>query len=245
MSIPKIIHFCWFGRGPKSELIEKCIESWKKYLPDYEIREWNEDNFNIDRYLYAKEAYEDKKYAFVSDVARFHVLYNYGGIYMDTDVEVLKNLDEFLNNRMFAGYERTGLVNSGLILGCERHHEIAKNMLMFYAKSHFRLANGRPNMTTVCTIMTNMLTKKGIIDAAGRPTDENQLSLYPTEYFDPYDYENDEMHKTDNTYTIHYYSMSWKSEKDMKVYRVGRSIKKLVGPKLYKKIAVMKHKILG
>lgn len=244
MSIPKIIHYCWFGRGEKSELIEKCIASWKEKLPDYEIREWNEDNFNIDKYQYAREAYEDKKYAFVSDVARFHILYNHGGIYMDTDVEVLKSLDEFLDNAMFAGYERSGLINSGLVLGCEKGALVAKYMLQYYAKHPFRLKNGRPNMTTVCTIMTEILKKKEII-VDGQITDDKLIKVYPTEYFDPYDFEHDEMHISENTYTIHYYAMSWKSKGDIAVYRIGRGIKKVVGPKLYGKLARAKHSLLG
>ena len=94
--IPKIIHYCWFGKGPKPELAIKCIESWKKYCPDYEIKEWNEDNFDLNYNAYVKEAYENKKWAFVTDVVRLYALVNYGGIYMDTDVEVIKPLDEFL-----------------------------------------------------------------------------------------------------------------------------------------------------
>ena len=103
--IPKIIHYCWFGGKPKPELAEKCIESWKKFCPDYEIVEWNEGNFNINSNLYVKQAYEAKKYAFVTDYVRLYALYTQGGIYMDTDVMVLKPLDEYLNHEAFSGFE--------------------------------------------------------------------------------------------------------------------------------------------
>ena len=99
--IPKIIHYCWFGKGPKPELVLKCIASWEKYLPDYEIKEWNENNFDINSNIYCKEAYERKKYAFVSDYVRLYAVYNEGGIYFDTDLEVIKNMDVFLNNKAF------------------------------------------------------------------------------------------------------------------------------------------------
>ena len=103
--IPKVIHYCWFGRGQMPELALKCIESWKKFLPDYEIKEWNEDNFDLDSYPYTREAYDKRKYAFVTDVVRLHALYNEGGIYMDTDVEVLKPLYSFLHHTAFSGFE--------------------------------------------------------------------------------------------------------------------------------------------
>lgn len=103
--IPKIIHYCWFGRGPLPELAQKCIASWKKYLPDYEIKEWNEDNFDVNIIPYTAEAYQAKKYAFVSDYARFWIMYHYGGIYFDTDVEVIRPMDDIVANGNFMGFE--------------------------------------------------------------------------------------------------------------------------------------------
>ena len=117
--IPKIIHYCWFGNNPKPEIVYKCIESWKKYFPDYEIVEWNEKNYDVNKELYMQEAYSCKKWAFVSDYARFDVLYQYGGIYFDTDVEVLKKFpQEILCNQAFTGIESTKIISPGLVFGC-------------------------------------------------------------------------------------------------------------------------------
>ena len=116
--IPHIIHYCWFGRNPKSELVLNCIESWKKYLPGYEIREWNEDNYDVTQVNFVKEAYENQKWAFVSDYVRFDVLYQFGGIYFDTDVELLKPIpEEILAKRAFTGFENTKLISPGLVMG--------------------------------------------------------------------------------------------------------------------------------
>ena len=150
--IPKIIHYCWFGRGLLPELAQKCIASWKKYLPDYEIKEWNEDNFDVNIIPYTAEAYARKKYAFVSDYARFWVLYKYGGIYFDTDVEVIKSFDEIVTKGNFMGFELDPngenspkkyapryafSVNPGVGLGMAKGHSFVKKMLDYYATLHF------------------------------------------------------------------------------------------------------------
>ena len=114
--IPKIIHYCWFGRNPLPPLAIKCIESWKKFLPEYEIIEWNEDNFNLDKWVYTKQAYEMKKYAFVSDVCRLYAIKEFGGIYMDTDVEILNPLDKFLHHNAFSGFESNYAIPTGLMV---------------------------------------------------------------------------------------------------------------------------------
>ena len=118
--IPKKIHYCWFGGNPLPELAIKCLESWKKYCPDYEIIEWNETNFNLDSCEYVREAYQAKKWAFVSDYARLKVVYDNGGIYLDTDVELIKSLDRLLKNKSFFGTETTGVVATGLGFGAEK-----------------------------------------------------------------------------------------------------------------------------
>ena len=139
--IPKIIHYCWFGGNPLSELAQKCISSWKKYFPEYEIKEWNESNFNLQCCDYVKEAYEAKKWAFVSDYARFWILYHEGGLYFDTDVEVIKPIDDIINNGAFMGCERTGNyglgVNPGLGIGADPGISLYKEILDDYEKSHF------------------------------------------------------------------------------------------------------------
>lgn len=242
--IPRVIHYCWFGNNEKSELIKKCIESWKHYAPDFEIKEWNETNTELSEYIYAEQAYNNKRYAFVSDVVRFDVLYKYGGIYLDTDVELIKPIDKYINNNLFLGYDQKGLIASGLIMGCEAGQPIVKKIMDYYKHTPFLLSNGRPNMTTVVTIVSDILMEQKII-LNGKYYQDGQITLYPSELFDPFDYENDKMNLTEKTVSIHHYASSWKSDKDMKIYAIGRIIKKIVGNNAYNKIARLKHKIWG
>ena len=132
--IPKVIHYCWFGRGKMPEMALKCIESWKKYLPEYKIKEWNEDNFDLDMYPYVREAYDNRKFAFVTDVVRLYALYNEGGIYMDTDVEVLKSLDPFLHHNAFSGFEDDKNIPTG-IMASEKGGRWAKENLDYYSST--------------------------------------------------------------------------------------------------------------
>ena len=242
--IPKKIHYCWFGGNQKSELIQKCIESWKKYAPDYDIIEWNENNYDIDKIKYSKQAYEAKKYAFVSDVARFEILFNEGGIYLDTDVELIKPIDAFLENHLFMGYDQKGLIASGLIMGAEKNNPILMDIIKYYKVNCFLLENGRPNSTTVVTIVSDIL-KRQKIELDGKYREKDGITLYPWEVFDPYDYEHDKMKISEHTVSIHHYAASWKNSKDNFVYLIGRCIKRVVGDKLYDKIARFKHRILG
>ncbi len=199
--IPKIIHYCWFGQGEKSELIIHCIDSWKKYCPDYEIIEWNETNFDINCCKYVSQAYEHKKYAFVSDYCRFFVLYNYGGVYLDTDVELLKPISDLPDT--FVGFEHFGFVASGLIRGANKGDKICKLMLESYNKDQFILPP-----TTVCIRETEILKNFGLI-----PNNKKQFiantQVYPTEYFCPLNYVTKRMKITKNTYSIHWYGASW------------------------------------
>lgn len=157
--IPKKIHYCWFGRGQMPELAKKCIESWKKYLPDYEIKEWNEDNFDLNAYPYVREAYDNRKFAFVTDVVRLYALYTEGGIYMDTDVEVLKSLDGFLHHVAFSGFEDDHNIPSG-IMASEKGGKWAKDNLDYYVGKHFIKEDGSLDLTTnVITITNYMLLK--------------------------------------------------------------------------------------
>ncbi len=126
--IPKVIHYCWFGGGEKSRLMKKCIKSWKKYCPDYEIIEWNEDNFDVNGIEFTKGAYNAKKWAFVTDYARLDIIYKHGGIYLDTDVELLKPLDELLKYKGFFGFEEMGMVNTGVGFGAEKGNLLVKQM---------------------------------------------------------------------------------------------------------------------
>ena len=120
--IPKKIHYCWFGNNPLPESVQRCIESWKKYCPGYEIIEWNEGNYNINKIPFIEKAYKEKKYAFVSDYARLDIIYNEGGIYLDTDVELIKNIDPLLEHSCFLALESCGAVATGLGFGSIKKH---------------------------------------------------------------------------------------------------------------------------
>lgn len=169
--IPKIIHYCWFGRGPLPELAQKCIASWKKYLPDYEIKEWNEDNFDVNIIPYTAEAYAMKKYAFVSDYARFWILHKYGGIYFDTDVEVIRPIDDIIARGNFMGFETDpnpakgdaseGSVAPGLGLGVNPGLWIIEKMMHYYDGQHFVHEAVMKNQITVVHIATKVLCDNG------------------------------------------------------------------------------------
>ena len=166
--IPKTIHYCWFGGNPLPDFAIKCISSWKQFFPGYEIKQWNEDNFDVNIIQYTAEAYKEKKYAFVSDYARFWILYNYGGLYFDTDVEVVKPMDDIIARGSFMGIEMEAeagkfpLVNPGLGLGATKNHMFYKEMLNYYNYQHFINADGSLNLVTVVTHVTKMLISQGL-----------------------------------------------------------------------------------
>ena len=206
--IPKIIHYCWFGGNSLPEIAIKCINSWKKYFPDYEIKEWNESNFDLNSCDYIKEAYEAKKWAFVSDYARFKILYEYGGIYFDTDVEVIKNIDDILKNGAFIGRERianTFPVNAGLGVAAPPKMPIIKEIVEHYETSHFIQSS---KMETVVERVTKILTKYGLSNEQKYEV-IGGLQIYPSDFFCPYDYNVGELNITENTRSIHWYDASW------------------------------------
>ena len=206
--IPKVIHYCWFGRNPLPPLASKCIASWKKYLPDYEIKEWNEDNFDVNIIPYTKEAYEAKKYAFVSDYARFWILYHYGGLYFDTDVEIIKPLDDIIDRGAFMGLESMLNCNPGLGLGCAPNLDQYRKILDVYGMLHFRQTDGSLNLKTVVEYTSELLIKDGLTSRSGIQKIDN-IYIYPPEYFCPINIITKKMHITQNTRTIHHYMGSW------------------------------------
>ena len=208
--IPKTIHYCWFGGKPLPDLAQKCIVSWKKFCPDYEIKEWNESNFNLDVYPYAREAYDHKKFAFVTDVVRLYVLYHYGGIYMDTDVELLKNIDDFLQHEGFSGFESTTKIPTGLMASTQ-HNALIKEWLEEYNGLHFIKDDGTLDLTTNVIRITNICLKHGFIPN-GELQSVDGFEFFPTEYFCPKDLATGEINLTENTYSIHHFDASWLDE---------------------------------
>lgn len=208
--IPKRIHYCWFGRGPKPELALKCIESWKKWCPDYEIVEWNEDNFDITSNQYVKEAYEAGKFAFVSDYVRLYVMYTVGGIYMDTDVMVLKNLDEYLNHEAVSGFESKTKIQTG-IMASEKGQPVVGTLLKYYDNATFRNSDGSLNLVTNVETITNMMTQNGFVPN-GKFQMVDGFAIYPQNVFSPDHKRLSDEKYIKNTATIHYFAGSWKSE---------------------------------
>lgn len=205
--IPKKIHYCWFGHGEKSELAKKCIASWKKYLPEYEIKEWNESNFDLDKYPYVREAYDNRKFAFVTDVVRLYALYYEGGVYMDTDVEVLKPLDMLLQYDAVSGFESNALIPTGLMASKEGM-PIFKELLSEYDGVHFVKPDGTFDMTTNVVRITKTLNKYGFI-----PNNKLQtvcgFTLLPKDFLCPKSTEDGKIRLTSNTLTIHHFAGSW------------------------------------
>lgn len=217
--IPKKIHYCWFGRGQMPDSAKKYIESWKKFCPDYEIKEWNEDNFDINSNKYVKQAYEARKYAFVTDYVRLYALYNEGGIYMDTDVEVLKPLDRFLEHKAFSSFENNDSIPTGL-MASEKNGEWVKELLDEYKDLSFIKENGELDTTTNVVRITNLTEKKYGLIRKSFFQDLGVVTLYPHEYFCPKDWDSGNIVITENSYAIHHFNGSWHSKKDKKYLRL-------------------------
>lgn len=238
--IPKIVHYCWFGRGKKPARVLSCIESWHRLLPGYSFREWNEDNFDISRWPYAKEAYESRKFAFVSDVARLYALYTEGGIYLDTDVELLKPLDPFLRHAAFAGFERGTDIGSG-ILGAEKGSTWIKENLDWYEGKHFRREDGSLDLTINVRRITDALLPLGLRQDDSFQDFEGYLTVYPCEYFSPLDPLTRKVRKTENTVSVHHYLASWEPQTPVLLFR--KLVMRTLGVAAYDKIRSFKLKL--
>lgn len=211
----KKIHYCWFGGKPLPKLAKNCIKSWRKYCPLYEIVEWNETNFDIESCAYVREAYMAKKWAFVSDYARFKILYDEGGIYFDTDVEIIRSIDDIIEKGSFMGCEEEG-VNPGLGMYVTSGINLYKEILDYYEKQHFIRADGSYNLETVVAKVTRILKKYGFNE---KKTNEIQsiagINIYPEEYFCPMRFSTRELCMTEKTRTIHHYDSSWFNEREV------------------------------
>lgn len=209
--IPKIIHYCWFGRKPLPKYARKCITSWKKYLSDYEIREWNEENFDVNIIPYTREAYRYGKYAFVSDYVRFYVLYHYGGLYFDTDVEVIKPMNDVVARGAFMGIEQDAnqvVVAPGLGMGAYTGMELYKCVLEYYDSLYFsdKEENQISGLVVKCT--TDILRQFGFV-CENRLQQVADVWIYPNDWFNPLDDAIGRLTITDNTRSIHHYSKTW------------------------------------
>lgn len=231
--IPKVIHYCWFGRKPLPELAQKCIASWRKFFPDYEIKEWNEDNFDVNIIPYTEEAYKARKYAFVSDYARFWILYKYGGLYFDTDVEVIRLMDDIIARGPFMGCENEVFeelipqmlgVNPGLGLGVNSGLALYKEILNLYSTLSFFNSDGTQNIKTVVSYTSELLMKHGMKCIS----DIQQVAgvwIYPKDYFCPKDYVSGKIKQTSNSVAIHHYGESWQPwdhRLEMTIWRLFR-----------------------
>lgn len=233
--IPKTIHYCWFGRNPLPESALKCIASWRKYLPDYEIIEWNEDNFDVNSIPYTAEAYAAKKYAFVSDYARFKILYEHGGLYFDTDVEVIRPMDDIIAAGPFMGFEVNpceqrpyGAVAAGLGMAAEKGMEVYQSILDYYGNLHFILPDGSYNTTdAVVNITTRELINAGLKDEAVIQNVAG-IKVYPADYFNPFDDATGRLKKTRNTHTIHWFTKTWLDVNPMR-QRIMRIVRRIIG----------------
>ncbi len=240
--IPKSIHYCWFGGAPLPQDVIDCINSWKRYCPDYEIIQWNESNYDIHKNKYMSDAYENKKWGFVPDFARLDIVYKYGGIYMDTDVEIIRPIDELLSCHAFAGLEREGIVAFGLGFGAEKGNPLIKEMLDDYDKLNFYNEDGTLNLTPSPIFQTNILKAHGLNER-----NENQIvdgmHIFATEYFCPIEFSTNIMRKTKNTYSIHHFTASWYTSKQASLRKLRIRMQEKKVPKALQNIAIIPYRI--
>ena len=223
--IPKIIHYCWFGHNPKPKLTQKCINSWKKYCPDYEIIEWNEDNYSLSSApLFVRQAIDAKKWAFATDYIRYQVIYENGGIYLDTDVELIKTLDTFLSYSAYFGFEDEKYIASGLGFGAEQANCFIAELMHIYENIPFIRNDGtydtracpQREKDTFCNHGLKLNNTEQILDGG--------LHIFPSDYFAPKDYKTNQLKITKNTVSIHWYVYSWGSKKQKFLLRYDNLI---------------------
>ena len=238
--IPKTIHYCWFGRGEMPEQAERCIASWRKFMPDWEYRLWNEDNFDLGLNAYAREAYEARKFAFVSDYVRLWALEREGGLYLDTDVEVFKSFEDLLGYNAFAGFEGSKHLPVGTcVMASEAHGQWVGEQLDAYHDRHFLLSDGAIDITTNVQFITAKMCEDGFVQN-GIEQDFKDLHVFPVEYFSPR-CTTGEYFRTENTYCDHLGMGSW----DDKDHGWKVSVARLVGPKNAARLIKLKRRLIG
>lgn len=235
--IPKVIHYCWFGQHQKPKSVEKYIKEWREKLPDYQIIEWNESNFDINCCNYVAQAYQAEKFAFVADYARLKALYEYGGIYLDTDVEVVKSFDQLIDTTdadLILGLEEKNWICTSTIISCQ-HNLFIKQFMDSYHKQSFFNKDNSINTTTNVVRITQMLFEFGFKQFNQRQyinTNNTRILILEAEYLSPMDYINRIDNRTVNTITIHHYDITWGKKKEFLIRFIKQSFVKLVGKKL-------------
>lgn len=239
--IPKVIHYCWFGGKPKPKSAENCISSWKRFCQNYEIIEWNETNVKIeDMPLYVRQAYEAKKWAFVTDYVRLYIVHKYGGIYFDTDVEVIKPFDNLLHNTAFFGFEDDKYINTGHGFGAQAGVSILNEMMSDYYDIPFILSDCSFDSTPCPKRNTKAFLRCGLIQDGKRQTVNEGISVLPSEYFAPKNWKTGQIDLTENTYSIHHFDASWYTPEQRKAKK-----KRLREEKLQHIPSFFGSKILG
>ena len=206
--IPRRIHYCWFGGSPMPEAAVRCVESWKKYCPDYEIIRWDESNYDVQKNAYVRRAYESKRWAFLTDYVRLDVVYRYGGIYLDTDVELIRGLDELLDCECYMGMEQAGSVNTGLGFGAVAGHPFLAENKRVYEENDFVRSDGTFKPEICVRITTGLLREQGLTKE-DRLQHTGGVTIYPVSCFCPLKMGTNRMAITEQTYSIHHYAASW------------------------------------
>lgn len=239
--IPKVIHYCWFGGKPLPDEARKCIESWKKFLPDYKIKEWNESNFDINSNNYVRQAYESRKFAFVTDYVRLYALATEGGIYMDTDVEALKSYNPFLHHVAFSGFENNNFVPTGM-MASEAGGKWVTDLLNDYKNRSFIQPDGSLDTTTNTITITNYMLRNGLIQNNSFQDFPGLVTFYPSEYFCPKEHGSGMIKLTDNSVCIHHFACSWLPWHIKMRHKIKLLVQKLFGEQMANGIISSCHK---
>lgn len=239
MSIPKIIHYCWFGQQMIPAEIAQYMDSWKKVLPDYEIIEWNESRFDVTSVPYVKAAYEAGKYAFVSDYVRLYALAQYGGIYFDVDIQVLHSFDAFLEHQAFFGFESDEKVMTAMMAAVS-HHPLIEAFLNSYQTKIFDPDHLEPNTV----MLTGLLQKEGLLLNGKTQPLSKGIMVYALDYFNGFDFAQAELCLTDHTCSIHHCYGSWCSPKDQFIFKMKKGLRRILGRKGYALLKKWKKKWL-
>ncbi|ADQ05487.1 glycosyltransferase sugar-binding region containing DXD motif [Caldicellulosiruptor owensensis OL] len=244
--IPKYLHYCWFGGNEPPDIVKKCIDSWLKFCPDFKIIKWDEKNFDININKYVEIAYKNKKYAFVSDYARIWILYHYGGVYVDSDVEIIRRLDNLLYLPAFTGYEGYYRISTGII-GAQKGHEWIKAILDFYDKNIDKLVNvdnGTVNIISNVDIITYLSYKLFDFKVGNQfHILKTGVHVFPMEYFCPIAPDRRESFLTDKTYCIHHFSGTWLGKKQKLKIKIKNLIG-LEGSRLFWRLQLIKREKL-